>query len=58
MKARPDVVKTNPLLGHVSGQYADAYKTMLLIEKYLDVPLNDDEKLYLTLHIQKLIENE
>jgi len=58
LKARPDVVKTNPLLGHVSGQYADAYKTMLLIEKYLDVPLNDDEKLYLTLHIQKLIENE
>jgi beta-glucoside operon transcriptional antiterminator len=42
----------------VSGQYADAYKTMLLIEKYLGVPLNDDEKLYLTLHIQKLIENE
>lgn len=58
LKARPDVVKANPLLGHVSGQYADAYKTMLLIEKYLGVPLNDDEKLYLTLHIQKLIENE
>lgn len=50
--------KKNPLLDHVKEQYAQAYDTMLLVEQYLDVQLSDDEKLYLSLHIQKLIEND
>lgn len=49
--------KNNPLLIHVVQQYPKAYESMKLIEKYLTVYLNDDEQLYLTLHIQKLIEN-
>ena len=31
---------------------------MRLVEEYLEATLNDDEQLYLTLHIQKLIEND
>ncbi|MHC5373538.1 PRD domain-containing protein [Enterococcus sp. LJL120] len=50
--------KENPLLNHVKDQYYQAFETMLLVEKYLQVILNDDEKLYLSLHIQKIIENE
>lgn len=49
--------KSNPLLIHVIQQYPKAYESMKLVEKYLTVDLNDDEQLYLTLHIQKLIEN-
>lgn len=50
--------KENPLLNHVKEQYLQAYQTMLLVEEYLQVQLSDDEKLYLSLHIQKLIEND
>ncbi|MGG5329764.1 PRD domain-containing protein [Enterococcus sp. AZ163] len=50
--------KENPLLNHVKEQYVQAYETMLLVEEYLHVHLSDDEKLYLSLHIQKLIEND
>ncbi|MFU1845089.1 PRD domain-containing protein [Enterococcus faecium] len=42
----------------MQSQYPAAYKTMILVEQYLKVSLSDDEKLYLSLHIQKLIENE
>ncbi|WP_067840618.1 PRD domain-containing protein [Amphibacillus sediminis] len=48
--------KSNPLLIHAVQKYSEAYDTVKLIEKYLEVTLQDDEQLYLTLHIQKLIE--
>lgn len=47
----------NSLLVHVVDKYPQAYETTRLIEKYLNVTLYDDEQLYLTLHVQKLIEN-
>lgn len=47
----------NPLLNHIKEQYGAAYASMLLIEKYLNIEFDDDEKLYLSLHIQKIIEN-
>lgn len=53
-----DKSKPNPLLAHVKEQYNHAFQTMKLVEEYLKSSLNDDEQLYLTLHIQKLIEND
>lgn len=53
-----DISKSNPLLAHVKDQYKQAFETMRLVEEYLEATLNDDEQLYLTLHIQKLIEND
>ncbi len=50
--------KSNPLLIHVIDQYPRAFESMKLVEQYLDIELNDDEQLYLSLHIQKLIEND
>jgi beta-glucoside operon transcriptional antiterminator len=50
--------KENPLLNHVKEQYPTAYQTMKLVEQYLNTHLSDDEQLYLSLHIQKLIEND
>ncbi|MBC1520599.1 PRD domain-containing protein [Listeria aquatica] len=47
----------NPLLVHVVEKYPAAYETAKLIENYLKITLYDNELLYLTLHIQKLIEN-
>jgi beta-glucoside operon transcriptional antiterminator len=58
LTTRSETNKKNPLLEHIQTQYPEAYKTMTLIEQYLDVSLSDDEKLYLSLHVQKLIENE
>lgn len=48
----------NPLLVHVVDKYPKAYETTRLIEYYLNTTLYDDEQLYLTLHVQKLIENK
>lgn len=48
----------NPLLVHVVDKYPKAYETTHLIEDYLNTTLYDDEQLYLTLHVQKLIENK
>ncbi len=53
-----DQSKPNPLLMYVKEQYHQAFQTMKLVEEYLESALNDDEQLYLTLHIQKLIEND
>jgi beta-glucoside operon transcriptional antiterminator len=50
--------KPNPLLAYVKEQYHQAFQTMKLVEEYLEATLTDDEQLYLTLHIQKLIEND
>ena len=47
---------SNPLLVHVIEKYPEAYETTLLIGKYLEKDLIDEEQLYLTLHVQKLIE--
>lgn len=45
------------LLNQVKVKYKDAYKCMLKVEKYLGIELNDEEKLYLTLHIQRITSN-
>lgn len=47
----------NPLLVHVIEKYPKAYETTLLIGEYLKKTLYDNEQLYLTLHVEKLIEN-
>lgn len=42
------------LLKQVKLKYAEAYNCMLKVEKYLQVSLSDEEKLYLALHIQRI----
>jgi len=42
------------LLKQVRNKYKDAYNCMLKIEKYLEKDLSDEEKLYLTIHIQRV----
>lgn len=42
------------LLNQVKVKYKEAYNCMLKVEKYLDKELDDEEKLYLTLHIQRI----
>ncbi|WPP40104.1 PRD domain-containing protein [Paenibacillus hunanensis] len=42
------------LLQQVKSKYRRAYDCMLKIEKYLDTELTDEEKLYLTIHIQRI----
>lgn len=42
------------LLRKVKIKYKKAYECMLKIEKYLDTELSDEEKLYLTVHIQRV----
>lgn len=42
------------LLNQVKVKYKKAYDCMLKIEKYLEKELSDEEKLYLTIHIQRV----
>lgn len=42
------------LLNQVKVKYKEAYNCMLKVEKYLGKELDDEEKLYLTLHIQRI----
>ena len=42
------------LLKQVKTKYKKAYECMLKIEKYLEKELSDEEKLYLTIHIQRV----
>jgi len=42
------------LFNQVKSKYKKAYECMLKIEKYLEVDLADEEKLYLTIHIQRV----
>lgn len=42
------------LLNQVKIKYKKAYDCMLKIEKYLEKELSDEEKLYLTIHIQRV----
>ena len=46
--------KDDFLLKQVKNKYKNAYNCMLKIEKYLNVELTDEEKLYLTLHVQRV----
>ncbi|MBU3138284.1 PRD domain-containing protein, partial [Clostridium gasigenes] len=46
--------KDDFLLKQVKEKYKDAYKCMLKIEDYLGKELDDEEKLYLTVHIQRI----
>lgn len=50
--------KTEPeddfLLRQVKEKYKKAYDCMLKVEKYLETELSDEEKLYLTIHIQRV----
>ncbi len=45
------------LLNKVKIKYIKAYECMLKIEKYLEVELNKEEQLYLTLHIQRVTQS-
>lgn len=42
------------LLRQVKEKYRKAYDCMLKVEKYLENELSDEEKLYLTIHIQRV----
>jgi len=42
------------LLKQVKSKYRNAYDCMLKIEAYLEKELSDEEKLYLTIHIQRV----
>lgn len=46
--------KDDFLLKQVKNKYKNVYNCMLKIEKYLNVNLTDEEKLYLTLHVQRV----
>lgn len=39
-------------------KYKKAYGCMLKIEKYLDMVLSDEEKLYITIHIQRVTQRQ
>lgn len=53
---RSETTAKNPLLDQIKERYPAAFTTMKKVEQYLEVRLDEDEQLYLTLHIQKLIE--
>lgn len=42
------------LFKQVKTKYKNAYECMLKIEKYLEMDLSAEEKLYLTIHIQRV----
>ncbi|MDY7993053.1 PRD domain-containing protein [Paenibacillus polymyxa] len=42
----------------VKAKYKKAYGCMLKIEKYLDTVLSDEEKLYITIHIQRVTQRQ
>lgn len=44
----------NDLLEQVKEKYKKSYNCMLKIEKFLEVDMSNDEKLYLTIHIQRV----
>jgi len=46
--------KDDFLLKQVKEKYKEAYDCMLKIEKYLEKELDDEEQLYLTVHIQRI----
>ena len=46
--------KDDFLLKQIKDKYVEAYKCVLKIEDYLNRELDDEEKLYLTVHIQRI----
>ncbi|MEW4368968.1 BglG family transcription antiterminator LicT [Paenibacillus kandeliae] len=48
------VLEDDFLLRQVKSKYKSAYQCMLKVEKYLSTELTDEEKLYLTIHIQRI----
>lgn len=48
----------NFLFKQVKSKYKQAYECVLKIEKYLGVPLSDEEKLYLTIHTYRVTQRE
>lgn len=53
-KTKKENTEDDFLLKQVKEKYKDAYNCMRKVEKYLETNLGDEEKLYLTLHIQRL----
>ncbi|SKA87638.1 transcriptional antiterminator, BglG family [Clostridium sp. USBA 49] len=53
-KEQINEVEDDFLLKKVKTKYKKAYECMLKIEKYLGIELTDEEKLYLTIHIQRI----
>jgi beta-glucoside operon transcriptional antiterminator len=53
-KEQINEVEDDFLLKKVKTKYKKAYECMLKIEKYLGIELSDEEKLYLTIHIQRI----
>lgn len=51
---KKEVDEEDFLLKQVKTKYKNAYECMLKIEKYLGKELADEEKLYLTIHIQRV----
>lgn len=53
-KEKENDSKDDFLLKQVKEKYKEAYECMLKIEKYLEKELDDEEQLYLTVHIQRI----
>ncbi|GEO48344.1 PRD domain-containing protein [Companilactobacillus kimchii] len=45
----------NNILVYIKDKYKDAYRSAKMIENYLETKLTDDELLYLTLHVERLL---
>jgi len=46
------------LFNQVKEKYKKAYGCALKVEKYLEIELSDEEKLYLTIHIQRMTQRD
>lgn len=53
-KRQKALLEDDFLLKQVKVKYKKAYQCMLKIEKYLNLPLSDEEKLYLTIHVHRV----
>ncbi|WP_019638716.1 BglG family transcription antiterminator LicT [Paenibacillus fonticola] len=53
-KRQKTLLEDDFLLKQVKVKYKKAYQCMLKIEKYLNTPLSDEEKLYLTIHVHRV----
>ncbi|WP_018885674.1 BglG family transcription antiterminator LicT [Paenibacillus massiliensis] len=53
-KGREAIVEDDFLFRQVRSKYKKAYDCALKIEKYLNTELSDEEKLYLTIHIERI----
>lgn len=53
-KEKTEAEEDDFLLKQVKTKYSKAYDCMLKIERYLETELSDEEKLYITIHIQRI----